>query len=91
MMRNTRQVSRSVATVIPEIGVEDDPISPVNRDDTVTKRKPNSTIKDAPSRFPRRCNCGAAMITAMMARQPMITTRIDKSRSVRGACSRGPW
>src|SRR5213083_3417912 len=30
-IRNARHVSSNVATVIPEIGVEDEPISPVNR------------------------------------------------------------
>src|SRR5262249_19297584 len=41
---NTRQVSSSVAMVMPEMGLEDDPTSPVSRDDTVTNRKPNSRI-----------------------------------------------
>src|SRR5437762_1665868 len=35
MIKNTRHVSNSVATVMPEIGFDDDPISPVSRDDTV--------------------------------------------------------
>src|SRR2546421_12652865 len=51
MIRNTRHVRSSVATVIPEIGFEDEPISPVNRDDTVTNRKPNATISSAPTIF----------------------------------------
>src|SRR5215470_19376121 len=33
MIRKTRHVSSNVATVIPEIGFDDDPISPVNRED----------------------------------------------------------
>ena len=37
-----RQVSSSVATVMPEIGFDDEPISPVSREETVTNRKPNS-------------------------------------------------
>src|SRR5688500_17109179 len=40
MSKNTRQVNNSVATVMPEIGFDDEPIRPVSRDDTVTKRKP---------------------------------------------------
>ena len=32
----------SVATVILEIGFDEEPISPVRREDTVTNRKPNS-------------------------------------------------
>ena len=37
-----RQVSSSVATVIPEIGFDDEPISPVSREETVTNRNPKS-------------------------------------------------
>ena len=29
----------SVATVMPEMGLEEEPISPVSREETVTKRK----------------------------------------------------
>src|SRR6266446_2479222 len=36
MIKNTRHVRSSVATVIPEIGFDEEPTSPVNRDDTVT-------------------------------------------------------
>ncbi len=45
MTRNTRQVMSSVATVMPEMGFEDEPISPVSREDTVTKRKPRITMR----------------------------------------------
>src|SRR5215813_7558164 len=38
--RKTKQVSIRVATVMPEIGFDDEPISPVRRDETVTNRKP---------------------------------------------------
>ena len=44
-----RQVSSSVAIVMPEIGFDDEPISPVSRDETVTNRNPNSTISTAPT------------------------------------------
>ena len=60
MIRNTRHVNSSVATVMPEIGFDDEPISPVSRDDTVTNKKPNTTISIAPSRFHCRFNCGAS-------------------------------
>ena len=33
-----------MATVIPEIGLEDEPISPVRRDETVTKRNPKTMM-----------------------------------------------
>ena len=39
------QVRISVAIVIPEIGFEDDPIRPTMRDDTVTKKKPNTITR----------------------------------------------
>ncbi len=73
MARKIRQVSSSVATVMPEIGLEDEPISPVSRDDTVTKRKPNSTMSSAPSRF--MCRGGASTMATMMARMPPKTKR----------------
>src|SRR5664280_2461226 len=44
-MRKIRHVKSSVAMVMPEIGLLDEPISPVKREETVTNRKPKSTIK----------------------------------------------
>src|SRR5687768_15610261 len=38
--KNTRHVNKSVATVMPEIGFEDEPIRPVSREDTVTNKEP---------------------------------------------------
>src|SRR5688500_20279130 len=46
--RNARQVNSKVATVMPEIGFDDDPTSPVSRDETVTKRNPRMMIRRAP-------------------------------------------
>ena len=43
-----------MATVIPEIGFDDDPTSPVSREETVTNRKPKATINMAPTMLPRR-------------------------------------
>src|SRR5512139_4044379 len=40
-----RQVTSSVAIVIPEIGFDDEPISPTMREETATKKKPNTTIR----------------------------------------------
>ena len=45
-----RQTSKSVAMVMPEIGFDELPTSPVRRLDTVTKRKPKSRIIAAPSK-----------------------------------------
>src|SRR6266496_3818458 len=47
-VRKIRQVTISVAVVIPEIGFDDDPISPVSRADTVTNRNPNIRTSRAP-------------------------------------------
>ena len=41
---NMRQVAMMVAMVIPEIGLEEEPIIPTIRDDTVTKKNPKITI-----------------------------------------------
>ncbi len=38
---------------MPEMGFEEEPISPVNRDETVTKRNPNKTISTAAMRLER--------------------------------------
>ena len=44
---NRPQVSSRVAMVMPEIGFDELPISPVMRLDTVTKKKPNTTTRSA--------------------------------------------
>src|SRR4051812_46118550 len=46
------QVKRSVAIVMPEIGFDDEPSSPVIRELTVTNRNPNRTIIAAPATRP---------------------------------------
>src|SRR5687768_11160530 len=77
--KNTRQVSKSVATVMPEIGFDDEPIVPVRRDETVTNKKPNTTIIAAPtspSRLKPRPRLGTAASTTTSARLPNKTTDI---------------
>src|SRR5437879_624363 len=83
--RNKKQVSMSVATVMPEMGLDDEPISPVKRDETVTKRKPNSTTRTAPKMAePQLISSPRYQVRmTMSARQPKSTTFIDKSSSVR--------
>src|SRR6516164_7788393 len=49
-----RQTSSSVAMVIPEIGFEEEPITPVMRELTVTNKKPNKTTRTPPTRRPGR-------------------------------------
>src|SRR5437879_13356136 len=83
-----RHVSSNVAIIIPEVGQEDEPTSPVRRDETRTKRKPNATIRIAPNKLNRRFNCGAIIITMSKAIIPPTTHLIDKSWSVRGKFSR---
>ena len=48
---STIVVIRSVAIVIPETGLLELPTIPTIRADTVTKKKPNITIRIAPSRL----------------------------------------
>src|SRR5215472_17146997 len=79
--RKTRHVSSKVATVIPDIGLDEEPISPVRREETVTKRNPKMTIRIAPSQFIWRV--GAAQIRTIAANIPPATNFIDKSWSVR--------
>ena len=85
-----RQVSRSVAIVIPEMGFDEEPISPVRRDDTVTKRKPKTTMRTAPTNLvpiPASRSIGAAMIAAMRTMIPIPTNFMDRSLSVRGTAA----
>ncbi len=70
-----------VATVMPEIGFDEEPISPVMRDETVTKKNPNSKIKTAVAKL--ISSTGASQIAAIKARQPPKTSAIGRSRCVR--------
>src|SRR5207253_10698566 len=79
MMRKTRQVRRSVATVMPEVGHEEEPISPVRCDETVVKRNPIATMSSAPNKFHCKCSCGAIIIISSSAIVPPMTSFIDKS------------
>src|SRR5262249_54286261 len=63
-----RQVINSVATVIPEIGLDDDPISPVIREETVAKKKPKTTTIIAPSRL--IWSCGISQISTTKPIEP---------------------
>ena len=81
----SRQVASSVATVMPEIGFEEEPISPVMRLDTVTKKKPNSTTSAAVgASMP---SGGASAMATASASEPPSTSVMGRSRSVR---SRAP-
>ena len=79
MMRKMRHVSNSVAIIMPEVGQDDEPTSPVSRDETVTKRKPKAMMRIAPNKLKRRFNCGAIMMTMSKAMIPPITHFIERS------------
>ncbi len=42
--RKMRQTINKVAIVMPEIGFDDEPTSPVSREETVTNKKPKTRI-----------------------------------------------
>src|SRR4051794_38318829 len=46
------QVRMRVAIVIPEIGLEEEPINPTIREETVTKKNPNTTTSSEASTLP---------------------------------------
>jgi hypothetical protein len=62
---------------MPEIGFDEEPTSPVRREDTVTKRKPSTTMRLAPTRF--MCSGRASMIAITSAMLPITTTFIERS------------
>ena len=83
--RKTKQVINKVATVIPEIGFDDEPTSPVSRDETVTKRKPKIMIRTAPRNDTTgdvntlSPSCGNSMIAAISPITPITTHFIERS------------
>ena len=81
-------MSSSVATVMPEMGLDEEPISPVRRDDTVTNRNPVMTMRMAPSTF--MWSGRATMIATMSTAMPPNTTFIGMSWSVRCGSTAAP-
>src|SRR5207244_3384014 len=79
MMRKHRHVSNSVATVMPEVGHEEEPTSPVSREETVVKRNPIATIRSAPNKLKRRLSCGASMMRMSKRMIPPMTHFIERS------------
>src|ERR1700682_167750 len=80
--RKMSEVMSSVATVMPEMGLEELPTSPVRRELTVTKRNPRTRRSTAPSTL--ILNEGTSVQTTTMARDPTPTIHMGRSRSVRG-------
>src|SRR3989449_10914127 len=77
----------SVAIVIPEIGFDDDPIKPVIRDDTVTKKKPNTSSSSDARKLPCVGILGATARKIASASEPPSTTASGRSRSVRNVAA----
>ncbi len=82
----TNAVPMMVAIVIPDIGLLLDPIKPTIRLATVTKKNPkimtntpiqNLLVMESPG------ICGSKAMTPTKAKLPRITTRIERSFSVR--------
>src|SRR5438067_13154751 len=81
--RKMRHVSSNVAIIMPEVGQEDEPTSPVRRDETRTKRKPNATIRIAPNKLNRRLNCVVIIITTRKAHLHPRTHFTETPRNLR--------
>ena len=75
----------SVAIVMPEIGFDELPMSPVMRDDTLTKKKPKRIVRTAASGLPNVGRRGTATRKMASASEPPRTTVSGRSRSVRDA------
>ncbi len=80
---NIRQVRISVAMVIPEIGLDEVPISPVMRDETVTNRNPKTITRMAARKFPCIGIFGATARKIASRNEPPSTKAVGRSRSVR--------
>ncbi len=76
--------------VMPEIGFDELPISPVMRDDTLTKKKPKRIVRIATKGWP--CVGSPGIATRKMARAsvPARTTISGRSRSVRSVPAAPP-
>src|SRR2546428_12939861 len=79
--KKINEVMSSVATVMPEMGFDELPTSPVRRELTVTKRKPRTNSKTAPRTL--ILNEGTSVQTTTMNSDPTPTTQSGRSRSVR--------
>lgn len=70
----------SVAIIIPDIGLLEEPTIPTIRLETVAKKKPKTTIKSPPTKFTGME--GRIHMIKAMTRLPARTTCIGKSLSV---------
>ena len=82
--------------VMPLMGFEEFPMRPLMREATVTKRNPNTITNSAATKLANApvcapgigLNLSSAQIIARITMEPTITTRIERSRSVRRATGR---
>src|SRR5690349_8473698 len=89
--RNTAHVAIRVAMAIPDIGLEDVPINPVIREETVTNKNPKITTKTAAARLAYQLvyapgtglKVSIAHIITSMAAAPRRAHFISMSWSVR--------
>src|SRR2546428_5170383 len=87
---NKRQVRMSVAIVIPEIGFDEEPISPVMRDDTVAKKNPKISTSSAAMTLPWVGRPGTTIRNRPSSTLPPRTMLIGMSRSVRNRAAAPP-
>ena len=73
---------------MPEIGLDELPICPLMRLDTVTNRNAKNSASTAPTTL--MWICGSKTIASPQASAPTTTTIIGMSRSVRRALSAAP-
>ena len=73
----------SVAIVMPEIGFDEVPMSPVMRDETVTNRNPKMMTRIAARKLPCVGIFGATARKIASSSDPPSTTVVGRSRSVR--------
>src|SRR5258706_14524762 len=76
-----RQVRISVAIVIPEIGLDDVPMRPVMREDTVGKKNPKTRISTAATALPDVGRLGITVRNTASRRGPPRTTGSGRWRS----------
>ena len=69
--------------VMPEIGLDEEPMRPVMRDETVTKKNPKITMRAEARKFHWVGIFGATARKMASASEPPSTTVIGRSRSVR--------
>src|ERR1700694_2097825 len=79
--RKRSDTMSSVATVIPEMGFDEEPTSPVSRELTVTKRKPSTRMRKEPRMLILSDGTSAQVTTSTS--EPTPTSQSGRSRSVR--------